>query len=209
VSKSYPKRVALKDISITVPPGKIIGIVGGNGSGKSTLLKLMAGLSVPTSGSVTVNGETASRRSGKIVAYSSELGSFYPVFTVREAMRFQAAQYADFNLNKAEEIMQLMKLDPGMKIKALSKGNRGRLQIVLTLAREAPYILMGEPLSGLDPMVWLIVVALPIWTSGQMDDTVMETVIACLLVVLFPFVIPWRYVFENYVKQPGNRWNGK
>ena len=103
MSKSYPKRVALKDISITVPPGKIIGIVGGNGSGKSTLLKLMAGLSVPTSGSVTVNGETASRRSGKIVAYSSELGSFYPVFTVREAMRFQAAQYADFNLNKAEE----------------------------------------------------------------------------------------------------------
>lgn len=80
---------------------------------------------------------------------------------------------------------------------------------MLTLAREAPYILMDEPLSGLDPMVWLIVVALPIWTSGQMDDMVMETVIACLLVVLFPFVIPWRYVFENYVKQPGNRWNGK
>jgi ABC-2 type transport system ATP-binding protein len=153
VTKKYIKQTALKDISLTVPIGKIIGIVGGNGSGKSTLLRLMSGLSLPTSGRVTVNEETANRRTGKIVSYSSELGSFYPIFTVREAMRIQASQFADFNLAKAEEIMKLMRLDPHMKIKALSKGNRGRLQIVLTLAREVPYILMDEPLSGLDPMV--------------------------------------------------------
>lgn len=54
--------------------------------------------------------------------------------------------------------------------------------------------------------VWLIVVALPIWASGQMDDSTMDTVIACLLVVVFPFVIPWRFVFVNYVKKPGDRW---
>ena len=153
VTKKYTKQTALKDISLTVPIGKIIGIVGENGSGKSTLLKLMSGLSLPTSGRVTVNGETANRGTGKVVAYSSESGCFYPIFTVREAMRFQASQFADFNLAKAEEIMKLMRLDPHMKIRALSKGNRGRLQIVLTLAREVPYILMDEPLSGLDPMV--------------------------------------------------------
>lgn len=153
VSKKYMNQTALKDISLTVPIGKIIGIVGENGSGKSTLLKLMSGLSLPTSGSVTVNGETANRKTGKVVSYSSELGSFYPIFTIREAIRFQATQFADFNLAKAEEIMKLMRLDPHARIKALSKGNRGRLQIVLTLAREAPYILMDEPLSGLDPMV--------------------------------------------------------
>nr|WP_206424237.1 ABC transporter ATP-binding protein [Cohnella candidum] len=153
VSKKYGKQAALQDISLSVPIGKIIGIVGGNGSGKSTLLKLMSGLSLPTSGSVTVNGETASRRIGRVVSYSSDAGSFYPIFTVREALRFQASQFADFNLAKADEIIKLMKLDPHMKIKALSKGNRGRLQIVLTLAREVPYILMDEPLSGLDPMV--------------------------------------------------------
>jgi len=153
VTKKYTKQTALKDISLTVPIGKIIGIVGENGSGKSTLLKLMSGLSLPTSGRVTVNGETANRGTGKVLAYSSELGCFYPIFTVREAMRFQASQFADFNLAKAEEIMKLMRLDPHIKIRALSKGNRGRLQIVLTLAREVPYILMDEPLSGLDPMV--------------------------------------------------------
>nr|WP_202866392.1 ABC transporter ATP-binding protein [Cohnella sp. AR92] len=153
VTKKYINQTALKDISLTVPIGKIIGVIGGNGSGKSTLLKLMSGLSLPTSGSVTVNGEAANRRTGKVVSYSSELGSFYPIFTVREAIRFQASQFADFNLAKADEIMKLMRLDPQMKIKALSKGNRGRLQIVLALAREVPYILMDEPLSGLDPMV--------------------------------------------------------
>ncbi|WP_338010847.1 ABC transporter ATP-binding protein [Tumebacillus flagellatus] len=153
VTKKYRNQTVLKDISLTVPPGKIIGIVGRNGSGKSTLLRLISGLSLPTSGSVTVNGETANRRIGKVVSYSAELGSFYPIFTVREAMRFQASQFADFNLAKADEIMKLMQLDPHMKIKALSKGHRGRLQIMLTLAREVPYILMDEPLSGLDPMV--------------------------------------------------------
>lgn len=153
VTKKYIKQTVLKDISLTVPIGKIVGIVGGNGSGKSTLLRLISGLSLPTSGRVTVNGETANRRTGKVVSYSSDLGSFYPIFTVREAIRFQASQFADFNLAKADEIMKLMQLDPHMKIKVLSKGNRGRLQIVLTLAREVPYILMDEPLSGLDPMI--------------------------------------------------------
>lgn len=54
--------------------------------------------------------------------------------------------------------------------------------------------------------VWLIVVALPIWASGQMDDSTIDTVNACLLVVVFVFVIPWRFVFANYVKKLGDRW---
>lgn len=153
VSKTYKKRSAIKNISLSLPLGKIIGIVGENGSGKSTLLKLMAGLSQPTSGSVTVNGETADRRIGKLVSYLSENDSWYPFFTVREALAFQASQFSDFNLAKAEEIMKDMQLEPDMKVKDLSFGNRGRLKIVLTLAREVPYILMDEPLSGLDPLV--------------------------------------------------------
>ena len=153
VSKSYKNRPAIKNISLTLPLGKIIGIVGENGSGKSTLLKLIAGLSHPTSGSVTVNGETANRRISKLVSYLSDHDSFYSIFTVREALAFQASQFPDFNIAKAEEIMKYMQLEPDKKIRDLSKGNRGRLKIVLTLAREVPYILMDEPLSGLDPLV--------------------------------------------------------
>ncbi|MGG4142482.1 hypothetical protein ABEW34_05065 [Paenibacillus algorifonticola] len=54
--------------------------------------------------------------------------------------------------------------------------------------------------------IWLIVVALPLWTAGQMDESTWETASACLLVVIFPFIIPWRYVFANYVKKRGERW---
>ncbi|WP_169085684.1 ABC transporter ATP-binding protein [Paenibacillus sp. PL91] len=153
VSKTYMKRPAIKNISLTLPLGKIIGIVGENGSGKSTLLKLIAGLSQPTSGTVTVNGEMANRRISKLVSYLSGHDSFYSIFTVREALAFEASQFTDFNMAKAEEIMKYMQLDPDKRIKELSKGNRSRLKIVLTLAREVPYLLMDEPLSGLDPLV--------------------------------------------------------
>jgi hypothetical protein len=54
--------------------------------------------------------------------------------------------------------------------------------------------------------VWLIIVALPIWTSGRMDDATMDMVTANLWVVVFPFVIPWRFVFANYAKKHGDRW---
>ncbi|WP_219836198.1 ATP-binding cassette domain-containing protein [Paenibacillus sp. R14(2021)] len=153
VSKMYKNRAVIKDISLSLPLGKIIGIVGENGSGKSTLLKLMAGLSHPTSGSVTIYGEIASRRMSKLVAYLSDHDSFYTLFTVKEALTFQASQFPDFNRAKAEEIMKELHLESDKKIRDLSLGHRGRLKIALTLAREVPFILMDEPLSGLDPMV--------------------------------------------------------
>jgi ABC-2 type transport system ATP-binding protein len=153
VSKMYKNRSVIKDISLSLPLGKIIGIVGENGSGKSTLLKLMAGLSHPTTGSVTIYGEIANRRMSKLVSYLSDHDSFYTLFTVREALAFQASQFSDFNITKAEKIMKEMQLESDKKIRDLSLGNRGRLKIALTLAREVPFILMDEPLSGLDPMV--------------------------------------------------------
>ncbi|MDQ0063291.1 hypothetical protein [Paenibacillus harenae] len=55
-------------------------------------------------------------------------------------------------------------------------------------------------------LIWLIVVALPLWTAGQMDESTWETASSCLLVVIFPFIIPWRYVFANYVKKRSERW---
>ncbi|MFD2615005.1 ABC transporter ATP-binding protein [Paenibacillus gansuensis] len=153
VSKTYKKDYAVKDISLTLPLGKIIGIVGANGSGKSTLLKLIAGLVQPSSGSVTIDGEPAHRRISKLVAFLSDQDSFYSMFTVREALAYQASQFPDFHPAKAKDIMAFMQLEADKKIRDLSKGNRGKVKIALTLAREVPYILMDEPLSGLDPMV--------------------------------------------------------
>lgn len=153
VTKKYRQKVALHEVDLKLTRGKIIGLVGENGSGKSTMLKLIAGLAYPTRGEVLVNGSKANRRVASTVSYLSELDEYYRFYNVEQTIEFYASQFPDFDLKKAYEILTFMKLDPESKLKELSKGNRGRLKIVLSLARNAPIILMDEPLSGLDPMV--------------------------------------------------------
>lgn len=165
VTKKYRSQAALNDFSLSLPAGKIIGLVGENGSGKSTALKLISGLISPTKGSVTVDGEVATRRISSKVSYLSELDAYYTFYTVAETVSYYASLYSDFNQSKAGEILDYMKLDPSKKVKDLSKGNRGRLKIAVTLAREVPVILMDEPLSGLDPMVRdsIVKACFPLW----------------------------------------------
>ncbi|SFM18246.1 ABC transporter ATP-binding protein [Salibacterium qingdaonense] len=153
VTKRYHGKKALDSVDLTLEPGKIVGLVGENGSGKSTTLKLIAGLNHPTRGRVTVNGHKATRRIADRVAYLSELDDYYPFFTVGGMIDFHASQFPDFDTKKADEMLSFMNLERSSKVKTLSKGNRGRLKIVLTLSRNVPVLLMDEPLSGLDPMV--------------------------------------------------------
>ncbi|TWG81534.1 ABC-2 type transport system ATP-binding protein [Bacillus subtilis J27] len=78
---------------------------------------------------------------------------FYPHFTVKDMVNFYQSQFPDFQTEQAYKLLNEMQLNPEKKIKKLSKGNRGRLKIVLALARRADVILLDEPFSGLDPMV--------------------------------------------------------
>lgn len=153
VVKKYGSNYALNMINLTFEKGKIYGLVGPNGSGKSTLLKLITGLVFPTSGIVTVNDETVTRKTSQSVAYLTELDMFYETFTVQETIDFVSSQFADFNLERAQRLLKEMKLNCHKKVKSLSKGNRGRLKLVTTLARDTEVILLDEPFSGLDPMV--------------------------------------------------------
>ncbi len=154
VSKSYLNQTAIRNMSIQFPKGKVIGLIGENGSGKSTTLKMISGLISPSKGEVKINDKDIDRRtSSELVSYLSELDVYYSFYTVMETIDFHASQYKDFDTGKAIEIMEFMKLDSNKKVKNLSKGNRGRLKILLSLSRNVPYILMDEPLAGLDPMV--------------------------------------------------------
>ncbi len=153
VAKKYGSETGLDNISFTLEKGKIYGLLGPNGSGKSTTLKLIAGLIHPTSGKVFVNGKTVTRKIASEVAYLTELDMFYEPFKVKDMMDFYESQFPDFRRERANELLEFMKLDKNKKIKQLSKGNRGRLKLVLSLAREAKVLLLDEPFSGLDPMV--------------------------------------------------------
>ncbi|MCY7784058.1 MULTISPECIES: ABC transporter ATP-binding protein [unclassified Bacillus (in: firmicutes)] len=153
VSKKYGRQTAVNDVSITLSSGRIYGLVGPNGSGKSTTLKMMAGLLFPTSGFVRADEKPVTRDMVLQTAYLTELDMFYPHFTVKDMVNFYQSQFPDFQTEQAYKLLNEMQLDPGKKIKKLSKGNRGRLKIVLALARRASVILLDEPFSGLDPMV--------------------------------------------------------
>ncbi|PYZ98161.1 spermidine/putrescine ABC transporter ATP-binding protein [Alteribacter lacisalsi] len=153
LTKKYRRKTALKKIDLTIDSPGLIGLVGPNGSGKSTLLKTAAGLLRPGKGSVTILGETVSRRIADQAAYLAEVDSLYDYQTVRQAVVFFSRVYPDFSVEKAESLLGELKIDTGMKIKSLSKGNRARVKIAVTLARDVPVLLLDEPLSGLDPIV--------------------------------------------------------
>ncbi|TAH82246.1 ABC transporter ATP-binding protein [Bacillus subtilis] len=153
VSKKYGRHTVVNDVSITLSSGRIYGLIGPNGSGKSTTLKMMAGLLFPTSGFVKVDEEQVTREMVRQTAYLTELDMFYPHFTVKDMVNFYQSQFPDFQTEQAYKLLNEMQLNPEKKIKKLSKGNRGRLKIVLALARRADVILLDEPFSGLDPMV--------------------------------------------------------
>lgn len=153
VSKRYGKNQALKNVHLSFETGKIYGLLGPNGSGKSTMLKLMTGLVFPDEGTVTLNGEQVTRKTSGESAYLTELDMFYDAFTVGETIEYVASQFADFNSEKAIQLLTELRLESSQKVRSLSKGNRGRLKLVTTLARDAEVILLDEPFSGLDPMV--------------------------------------------------------
>ena len=150
VTKKYGKETALQDIDFTFEQGKIYGLVGANGSGKSTTLKMIAGLVQPTSGSVSVNGKKVNRKIAADVSYLTELDMFYEGFTVLDMLEFSASQFQDLNMETAYELIRYMALDKDKKIKELSKGNRGRLKLVISLSRKVPVLLLDEPFSNLD-----------------------------------------------------------
>ncbi|AOM83050.1 ATP-binding cassette domain-containing protein [Salisediminibacterium beveridgei] len=153
VTKRYGKNEGLFDVNWTMNQTGLAGIIGPNGSGKTTLLKLIAGLLRPTSGSIKIHGRETDRTIGDQVAYLSELDSLYGFQTIRQAIRFHEKTISAFRLDKAEAMTNELALPMDKKIKHLSKGNRAKVKIILTLAREVSILVMDEPLSGLDPIV--------------------------------------------------------
>ncbi|KLU39885.1 MAG: hypothetical protein AA931_07990 [Peptococcaceae bacterium 1109] len=151
LSKRYGRVEALDDVSLQLPMGEIWGVLGPNGSGKSTLLKCIAGLVKPDEGSIRINGLSPSRATKSVVAFVPEINTMYRWMTVAEVMSFAAAFYQDWSKERAQELMEFMRLEPGKKVGSLSKGMRARLRLILGMARDAQLVLLDEPLSGIDP----------------------------------------------------------
>ena len=149
--KKYGSVQALNGIDLELPEGKINGLLGPNGSGKTTLIKLASGLLQPTSGEILIDGMKPGVETKRIVAYLPERNYLEDRMTVEQMLKFMQDFYADFNMDKAREMLTHLDIDPKTKFKALSKGNREKVQLILVMSRDAKLYLLDEPIGGVDP----------------------------------------------------------
>lgn len=148
--KKYMSKQAVRDVSIAFQKGKIYALLGPNGSGKTTFMKMIAGLIKPTSGGVYYNGKEIGVESKKRVAYMSTEPFFYAYMTVRDVGKYYADFFADFSMERYEELLRRMDLKMTDKAKELSSGLAAKLKIAATLARDSEFIMLDEPLNGVD-----------------------------------------------------------
>ena len=151
LSKNYGDKLALKQINLTIPTGKIVGLLGKNGSGKTTLIKLINNLLVPTTGEVLVSGSQPGVETKKIISYLPERTYLDRHMTVSSALKFFQDFYSDFNLKTARKLIKDLNLDETQKISTMSKGMQEKLQLILVMSRKARLYVLDEPLGGVDP----------------------------------------------------------
>ena len=149
--KNYGRHQALNHVNFSIRPGRIVGLLGPNGSGKTTFIKIANGLLTPTSGKLRIDQQDVGIESKKIVSYLPDCVSLPDWMKIKELVNFYASFYEDFNTQKASEMLQNLKLDWNMRFKALSKGNKEKVQLVLAMSREAKLYLLDEPMGGVDP----------------------------------------------------------
>ena len=151
LTKKYGKLVALDNLDLSVNKGQIIGLLGPNGSGKTTLIKLIAGLLKQNSGELTVNGDKIGTNTKKIVSYLPERTYIPDWMKVIDIIKIFEDFYDDFNLEKAKVMLDNLGIKYNQRIKAMSKGTKEKLQLILVMSREAQLYLLDEPIAGVDP----------------------------------------------------------
>jgi len=151
LTKHYGPLCALDRIDLKLESGKIIGLLGPNGSGKTTLIKLANGLLAPDAGEILIDGKAPGKESKAIVSYLPERTYLPDYMSAKQAMDYFQDFYADFRRDRAEEMLAQLGIDPKQCIKAMSKGNREKLQLILVMSRNAHLYLLDEPIGGVDP----------------------------------------------------------
>lgn len=152
LKKSYDKRKeALHDLTLTLPRGRIVGLLGPNGSGKTTLIKLLNGLLVPDGGEILIDGEKPGPSTKAKVSYLPERTYLKNGATIRELLSYFQDFYEDFRTDRAKEMLAALRIEENDRIRALSKGTREKVQLILVMSRDASLYILDEPIAGVDP----------------------------------------------------------
>lgn len=151
VNQSYGSKPVLKDLNLTIPAGRIVGLLGPNGSGKSTMLKMLSGLITDFSGSLTILGTPVGEATKGMVSFLPDKMYFANRVTPREAIETSGTFFEDFDISKAHELLRAFSLDETQPVGQMSKGMQEKFQLALAMSRQTKLYLLDEPLGGVDP----------------------------------------------------------
>ena len=151
LSKRFGSVQALDNITLSIEPGRVVGLLGPNGSGKTTLIKLANGLLTPTSGELLIAGAKPGPATKATVSYLPDRTFLPEWMSVRQMLDFFEDFYADFRREKALEMLARLSIGEQMRLGQMSKGTREKVQLILVMSREAGLYLLDEPIGGVDP----------------------------------------------------------
>ena len=173
LKKSYKDTPAIDGLDLEIEKGKVVGLLGPNGSGKSTLLKLIVGLLKKDDGEILIAGDTPSHKTK--ISYLPDSYYLFDNIKVSEAVDMYEDFYKDFDRQKCESLIQLLKIPTDKSTKDLSKGLRERLLISLTLARNAEIYILDEPVDGVDSVAMQAVINIIIDNMGKGKTFIITT----------------------------------
>lgn len=156
VSLRYDKELVLNDLSLELPKGSVVGLVGRNGAGKSTLLRSLVGLAVPESGSITVLSDSVNCLTDSVrerLGYVPQQADLVDWMSVWQHVEYIGSFYSGWQFAKAQSLCAQLQLPLNPKVKSLSVGDKQKLAIVLALAHDPELLLMDEPVASLDPLM--------------------------------------------------------
>ncbi|MCL2360197.1 MAG: ABC transporter ATP-binding protein [Defluviitaleaceae bacterium] len=151
LSHSYGKNLALGNISLGLPKGKIVGVLGPNGSGKTTLIKIIMGLINGYDGQVRIAGEVPGIQANPHISYLPDRNHIPSWLTTSQAINLFGDFYPDFDQARANDMLERMKIPPNTKIKTLSRGTQEKVQLAMVMSRRACLYVLDEPLGAVDP----------------------------------------------------------
>ena len=151
LTKRYGNKTALDQISFSLMPGKIIGLLGPNGSGKTTLIKLLNGLLVPTEGHLFIDGLTPGVETKKFVSYLPERTYLNSWMKVCDIIDYFQDFYEDFDKVRAYDMLKRLNINPSDRLRTMSKGTKEKVQLILVMSRRARLYCLDEPIAGVDP----------------------------------------------------------
>ncbi len=149
--KSFDDKPIIKGISFEVHEGKIVGLLGKNGSGKSTIIKMLNDLLTIDSGEILINGNKIGPKSKALISYLPERSYLDKSKSINQTLNFFKDFYSDFDIEKAEKLLEELELSKDLKLSKISKGMLEKLSLILTMSRRAKLYILDEPLGGVDP----------------------------------------------------------